>query len=231
VAQERAIDRFLTGREHLLLFAELYHLPKQEALSRIDTLLKLVNLEEDADRVAKGYSGGMKRKLDIACGLLPHPKILFLDEPTIGLDLLAKQLFRQLLLRLNAELGTTVFLTSHDVADIEHVADRAIVVNHGSVIYDATVAAMRRELLAVKRVDVRFHHEVDLEAVGSAVGGGVSLSLQGPTELRLDVDTAVRPIGEVIDAVLQTAPAAVADLSVVDPPLEQVIGEIYRRPA
>jgi ABC-type multidrug transport system, ATPase component len=86
VPQERAIDRFLTGREHLELLGALYHLPKAEATKRIAELLKLVELEEPADRAAKTYSGGMKRKLDIACGLLPNPKILFLDEPTLGLD-------------------------------------------------------------------------------------------------------------------------------------------------
>ena len=84
VPQERAIDRFLTGREHLELLGALYHLPKAEAAKRIAELLKLVELEEAADRAAKTYSGGMKRKLDIACGLLPDPKILFLDEPTLG---------------------------------------------------------------------------------------------------------------------------------------------------
>ena len=86
VPQERAIDRFLTGREHLLLLGDLYHLPKDESIRRIGELLKLVDLEDHADRVAKTYSGGMKRKLDIACGLLPNPQILFLDEPTLGLD-------------------------------------------------------------------------------------------------------------------------------------------------
>ena len=86
VPQERAIDRFLTGREHLQLLGDLYHLPKEESARRIKELLKLVDLEAHADRVAKTYSGGMKRKLDIACGLLPNPKILFLDEPTLGLD-------------------------------------------------------------------------------------------------------------------------------------------------
>ena len=84
VPQERAVDRFLTGREHLELLGGLYHLSRTETNARIDELLKLVNLEEHADRVAKTYSGGMKRKLDIACGLLPNPRIVFLDEPTLG---------------------------------------------------------------------------------------------------------------------------------------------------
>jgi ABC-2 type transport system ATP-binding protein len=83
VPQERAIDRFLTGREHLQLLASLYHLPKDRAAARIEEVLKLVNLEHKADEVARNYSGGMKRKLDIACGLIPDPKVLFMDEPTL----------------------------------------------------------------------------------------------------------------------------------------------------
>ena len=84
----------------------------------------------------RNLSLGQRMRCELAACLLHEPDILFLDEPTIGLDLLAKQRFRELLVRLNAERGTTIFLTSHDVADIEHVAQRVIVINHGAVIYD-----------------------------------------------------------------------------------------------
>ena len=93
-------------------------------------------------------------RCELAACLLHDPEILFLDEPTIGLDLVAKQRFRELLVRLNEQQGTTIFLTSHDVADIEHVAQRAVVINHGEVIYDDEVVAMRRALLATKIVEV-----------------------------------------------------------------------------
>jgi len=132
VPQERAIDRFLTGREHLLLLADLYHLKKDEALTRIDTLLKLVNLEEHADRVAKGYSGGMKRKLDIACGLLPNPKILFLDEPTLGLDVQSRlniwEHIRQLKKR-----GITIVMTTNYLDEADQLCDRIAIMDRGEI--------------------------------------------------------------------------------------------------
>ncbi len=132
VPQERAIDRFLTGREHLLLLADLYHLPKSEALTRIDDLLKLVGLEEHADRVAKGYSGGMKRKLDIACGLLPNPKVLFLDEPTLGLDVQSRlniwEHVRQLQQR-----GMTIVMTTNYLDEADQLCDRIAIIDRGQV--------------------------------------------------------------------------------------------------
>ena len=104
-------------------------------------------------------------RCELAACLLHDPEILFLDEPTIGLDLVAKQRFRELLVRLNEEKGTTIFLTSHDVADIEHVAERAVVINHGEVIYDDQVVAMRRALLATKIVDVGLTGPIDPPAL------------------------------------------------------------------
>jgi len=102
----------------------------------------------------RSLSLGQRMRRELAACMLHEPEALFLDEPTIGLDLLAKQRFRELLVRLNTDRGTTIFLTSHDMADIEHVALRAIVINHGSLIYDNAVVAMRRTLLATKLVEV-----------------------------------------------------------------------------
>jgi ABC-2 type transport system ATP-binding protein len=213
------------------LLGAIFGLSDTELAARVGYLGEVLEAAELFDQPARTLSLGQRMRCELAACMVHQPDMLVLDEPTIGLDLLGKQLFRDLLVRLNAELGTTVFLTSHDVADIEHVADRAIVVNHGSIIYDAPVVAMRRDLLATKRVDVRFRHDLDLLPVTTTVGAGVTVARESSSELRLDVDTARRPIGEVIDHVLRTAPGPVADLSVVDPPLDQVIGEIYRRPA
>ena len=132
VPQERAIDRFLTGREHLLLLADLYHLKKDEALTRIDTLLKLVNLEEHADRVAKGYSGGMKRKLDIACGLLPNPKILFLDEPTLGLDVQSRLNIWEHIRHLKKQ-GITIVMTTNYLDEADQLCDRIAIIDRGEI--------------------------------------------------------------------------------------------------
>ncbi|MEL7207614.1 MAG: hypothetical protein AAGK32_05190, partial [Actinomycetota bacterium] len=133
--------------------------------------------------------------------------------------------------RLNRELGTTVFLTSHDVADIEHVADRAVVVNRGGIIYDADVEDMRRTLLATKRIDVQLGAGLNGEGppvpAGDAFGPGTTIDGgQPPGRLVIDVDTGVRPVHEVLHRVLQSE-LPVTDVSVTDPPLERVIGTIY----
>ncbi|MEK6618761.1 MAG: ATP-binding cassette domain-containing protein, partial [Nitrospirota bacterium] len=132
VPQERAIDRFLTGREHLLLLGDLYHLPKSETKRRIAEILKLVNLETHADRPAKTYSGGMKRKLDIACGLLPNPKVLFLDEPTLGLDVQSRLRIWDYVRRLR-ERGITIVMTTNYLDEADQLCDRLAIIDDGRI--------------------------------------------------------------------------------------------------
>jgi ABC-2 type transport system ATP-binding protein len=132
VPQERAIDRFLTGREHLQLLGALYHLTKEEAAKRIGELLKLVELEAHADRPAKTYSGGMKRKLDIACGLLPDPKILFLDEPTLGLDVQSRLRIWEYVRMLKAR-GMTVVMTTNYLDEADRLCDRLAIIDGGRI--------------------------------------------------------------------------------------------------
>jgi ABC-2 type transport system ATP-binding protein len=132
VPQERAIDRFLTGREHLLLLSDLYHLPRPEGLRRIAELLTLVDLEDKADRPAKTYSGGMKRKLDIACGLLPNPKILFLDEPTLGLDVQSRLRIWDYVRGLKAR-GITVVMTTNYLDEADQLCDRLAIIDQGRI--------------------------------------------------------------------------------------------------
>ncbi len=132
VPQERAIDRFLTGREHLLLLADLYHLPKDEARRRIPELLKLVDLEDRADQPAKTYSGGMKRKLDIACGLLPNPKVVFLDEPTLGLDVQSRLRIWDYVRQLKAR-GITIVMTTNYLDEADQLCDRLAILDGGRI--------------------------------------------------------------------------------------------------
>jgi ABC-2 type transport system ATP-binding protein len=130
VPQERAIDRFLTGREHLELLASLYHLPAAQAAVRIDEVLKLVGLEHKADEVARTYSGGMKRKLDIACGLIPDPRVLFMDEPTLGLDVESRLKVWEHIRQLKAR-GITIFLTTNYLDEADQLCDRIAIIDGG----------------------------------------------------------------------------------------------------
>ncbi|MEW6542906.1 MAG: ATP-binding cassette domain-containing protein [Nitrospirota bacterium] len=132
VPQERAIDRFLTGREHLLLLADLYHLPKAERAGRIADILRLVDLEKKADQPAKTYSGGMKRRLDLACGLLPNPRVLFLDEPTLGLDVQSRLRIWDYIRQLR-EQGLTVVMTTNYLDEADRLCDRLAIIDGGRI--------------------------------------------------------------------------------------------------
>jgi ABC-2 type transport system ATP-binding protein len=145
VPQERAIDRFLTGREHLQLLASLYHLPAREAAGRIDAVLRLVGLEHKADEVARNYSGGMKRKLDIACGLIPSPKVLFMDEPTLGLDVESRLKIWAHIRELKA-LGITILLTTNYLDEADQLCDRIAIIDGGRVKAVGTPADLKSAL-------------------------------------------------------------------------------------
>ena len=214
----------LTPRQSYRMLAAIYGLDRRREHARVAQLAELLEADDLFDVPVRSLSLGQRMRCELAACMLHEPEILFLDEPTIGLDLLARQRFRQLLVRLNEEQGTTIFLTSHDVADIEHVARRAVVINHGSVIFDAEVAAMRRTLLATKLVEVTLERSVDLPALA-----GVTVLEHGGTTLKLVVDLGATSIRRVLDDLLDAT--SVVDISVVDPPLEQVIAEIYALPS
>ncbi|MDT7571706.1 MAG: viologen exporter family transport system ATP-binding protein [Actinomycetota bacterium] len=213
----------LTPRQSFRMLGAIFDLPADRLATRTAELGELLDATELFDAPVRGLSLGQRMRCELAACLLHEPEILFLDEPTIGLDLLGKSALRELLVRLNEQHRTTIFLTSHDVADIEHVAERVIVINHGSVIYDDEVATVRRTLLATKLVEVTLDRPTDLPEMD-----GVVQTTRTDTTLKLTVDTQRRAIREVIDAVLEALP--VIDLSVTDPPLEHVIAEIYSAP-
>jgi ABC-2 type transport system ATP-binding protein len=210
----------LTARQSLKLLAAIYGLDRRREEQRVRELGELLEAQELFGTPVRQLSLGQRMRCELAACLLHSPEIVFLDEPTIGLDLLAKQRLRALLVRLNEVAGTTVFLTSHDVADIEHVAERVVVINSGRVIYDDTVPALRRNLLASKLVEVGLDRPAaPLDLLG------VRVLEHSDERLRLSVDTRQTSIGTVVDAVLQHC--AVNDLSVLDLSLEPAIGEIY----
>jgi ABC-2 type transport system ATP-binding protein len=214
----------LTPRQSFRMLAAIHRLGPAQERRRVGELAGLLDAGDLFDRSVRSLSLGQRMRCELAACLLHEPAILFLDEPTIGLDLLARQRFRELLVRLNVERGTTIFLTSHDVADVEAVAQRAIVMNAGTIIYDDAVATMRRELLATKLIEVTLSSPVERVAID-----GVAVTRHRDGIVDLTVDTTRRSVRDVLDAVLDAWP--VADISVLDPPLEMVIAEIYGRGA
>lgn len=145
VAQEVALDKVLTGRELLNLQAALYHLPRSLAKERIATAIARLGLEEWADRKTGQYSGGLRRRLDLAAGLLHQPAVLVLDEPTVGLDIESRLAVWDFLRQLKAE-GTTILLTSHYLEEVDVLADRVGIIDRGTMIAEGTPSELKDRL-------------------------------------------------------------------------------------
>jgi ABC-2 type transport system ATP-binding protein len=144
--QEAALDPLLTGREHLRLQMALQALPRGDRRGRAVELLERVGLTEAADRKVKGYSGGMKRRLDLALALVHRPRLLFLDEPTTGLDPQSRSALWQEVGRLAKEEGVTVFLTTQYLEEADVLADRVGIIDHGKIVAEGTPVALKAEI-------------------------------------------------------------------------------------
>src|SRR5919202_5227054 len=144
--QEAALDPFLTGRDHLRLQGALHGLPRAERKKRSDELLERVGLSEAADRRVRGYSGGMKRRLDLALALVHRPSILFLDEPTTGLDPQSRSALWEEVGRLANEEGVTVFLTTQYLEEADVLADRVGIIHRGRIVAEGTPAELKAEV-------------------------------------------------------------------------------------
>ena len=144
--QEAALDQYLTGRDHLRLQAALHGLGRQERKKRGDELLERVGLSEAADRRVRGYSGGMKRRLDLALALVHRPRILFLDEPTTGLDPQSRSALWAEVSRLARDEGVTVFLTTQYLEEADVLADRVGIIDHGKIVAEDTPENLKAEI-------------------------------------------------------------------------------------
>ena len=212
-----------------------YHLPPQDTfdlLARIyeldvaayrKRLAQLVDLFEIGPHMAtpvRKLSLGERMRCELAASLLHGPRIVFLDEPTIGMDVVVKHHIRELILRLNEEEQVTVFLTSHDAGDVEKLCRRAMVINHGEVIYDGKVSTLKRNHIRSKTVSLKLGEPFDgFEAPG------VTVLKAAQTGVKLEVDTNAAQIDRVIAQLMARYP--ILDMTVEDPPMERVIAHIY----
>jgi ABC-2 type transport system ATP-binding protein len=181
VAQDSGVDWEATGRENLMLQGRIQGLAGAPLRSRVGELLELVGLTEAADRIARGYSGGMKRRLDIAIGLVHRPRVLFLDEPTTGLDPEARAAMWVEVERLAAQESLTILLTTHYLEEADRLAERVAIVSRGKIVVEGTPeelkANLRGELVTVELVDLDGR-------LGEAVG--IVAALDGASEVSGD---------------------------------------------
>ncbi|MFD1952783.1 ATP-binding cassette domain-containing protein [Paenibacillus thailandensis] len=202
------------------LMSRIYELRRDAYKRRRDDLIDRFELGPYLHTPVRKLSLGERMRCEIAASLLHRPQALFLDEPTIGLDVVVKQRIRELIVELNKEEGTTVFLTSHDPGDVEKLCDRAIVINNGSLAFDGRVEEMKRQFLTHKTVQLALE-----EDPGTLELEGVEVTAKEGARLTLSVDTETTAIETVLAAVMTRH--RIVDMTAQDPPMEDVITRIY----
>ena len=212
----------LPALDSFTLLAAIYEISDVERKRRVGELTELFGLSEFLKTPVRKLSLGQRIRCEVAASLLHGPELLFLDEPTIGLDVVVKQAIRELIQRYNNERGLTVFLPSHDPADIELLCRRAIVIDHGQVALDSSVEKLRSDYLGKKLVEVSFsspQHVPELPGVEIVtVNGGLKAAIA--------VDTEICPIGDVMEKLSDLG--GVLDITISNPPMEDIIAAIFR---
>lgn len=223
VAQEVALDKVLTGRELLQLQAALYHLPAKVAKQRIDQLLDLLGLQEYGDKKTGTYSGGLRKRLDLAAGLLHQPDVLVLDEPTVGLDIESRFVVWDFLRKLR-EAGTTVLITSHYLEEIDALADRLAIIDRGIVLAEGSPSELKdkvggdRVTLRIREFSPQEEAEkakekllmlpfVEEAIINEAQGNSLNLVVQRQSNPLTQIEKALSEIGLPTFSMAQSRPS------------------------
>jgi ABC-2 type transport system ATP-binding protein len=221
VAQDSGVDWEATGRENLLLQGRIHGMGGKQLHTRVDELLELVGLRESADRVARTYSGGMKRRLDVATGLVHRPSVLFLDEPTTGLDPEARAAMWVEVERLAEQEALTILLTTHYLEEADRLAERVAIVSEGRVVAEGTPDDLKRGLegesitVELQEVDGRL---VDAERIVAQIAGNATVDGQ---QVRARVANGAQAIPTILGA-LDDAGVSVASVTTARPSLDDV---------
>jgi ABC-2 type transport system ATP-binding protein len=210
--------------DSLELLQYLYDVPRERFQHNLAEARTLLDLDEFMNTPVRQLSLGQRMRGDLAAALLHDPKILYLDEPTIGLDIVAKSRIREFLAELNSQRGTTVLLTTHDLADIEHLCKRIIVIDHGTVLFDDRLDALRDQYGNERQITIDF--ETALEHVPSTLDPKLHIVEQDGARLHLAFDRTQLTA----TAVLQQAGelGAIRDVSIQETAIETIIADLYQ---
>jgi ABC-2 type transport system ATP-binding protein len=213
-----AIDTFY-------LFGKIYELDDKTTRARIGLLTEAFDIKDLLETPVRKLSLGQRMRCEVAASLLHRPRLLLLDEPSIGLDVIAKQNIRDTIRRMNEEEGVGVILTSHDAGDLEALCKRVIIINHGQIVYQDKVSTLKRRYLTTKTVSIRYAEQVpaDFCIAGTEV---LKTSQYG---VKLQFDSRATRVEDVIAQLAQAG--SIVDITIADPPLEQVIRAIYAETA
>jgi ABC-2 type transport system ATP-binding protein len=212
----------LPAADSYKLLGSIFEIPRRELEKRIAFLRELFELEDLMDTPVRKLSLGQRIRCEIAASLLHNPEIIFLDEPTIGLDVVVKQKIRDLIKKLNKEEGVTIFLTSHDIGDIERICKRAVIINSGEIVLDESIKNLKYNYLKKKVIDVKYGEKVDFRI------DVPSITVVKATDYsaKIEVDTTSGTIKEAVGILMGLG--NVQDINISDQPLEEIISDIYR---
>ncbi|MBR6949116.1 MAG: ATP-binding cassette domain-containing protein [Bacilli bacterium] len=210
----------LTPYDNFKFFGAIYDIPEAVVEKRIDEYKSIFELDEFINTPVRGLSLGQRMICEIVASLIHEPDILFLDEPTIGLDPVIKEKIRVFIKRLNKEKKTTIFLTSHDVGDIEKLCKRVIIVNDGKIVLDDTMENLKYHYLDKKIVEAKMNTKVNLDEID-----GITILKDKDYNLKLEVDLSKKSI---TDAIKLLDPDHILDINISNVPLETIISSIYK---
>jgi viologen exporter family transport system ATP-binding protein len=207
------------------LFGKIYELDDLETRKRIAHLAEAFEIEDLLETPVRKLSLGQRMRCEVAASLLHKPKLLLLDEPSIGLDVVAKQRIRDALREMASQENVGVLLTSHDAGDLEALCKRVIIINHGQIVYEDKVSTLKRSFLTSKLVEVRYAQQVE---TSFRIEGTETLKVAKERYgVKLRFDTRQTPAEAVLARL--TSAGQVVDITISDPPLEEVIAAIYQR--
>jgi ABC-2 type transport system ATP-binding protein len=201
----------------------IYRIPTGAFRETLDELVELLDLSALLQKPVRQLSLGQRMRCEVAASLLHRPKLVLLDEPSIGLDVVAKQHIRDAIRRMAQEENVGVLLTSHDAGDLEALCRRVIIINHGQIVYEDKVSNLKRKFLTRKMVEVRYAEEV---SKGFSINGVEILKI-GHYGVKLRFDTTKTPVDAVMSHLSEAG--ELVDITVSDPPLEDVIAKIYEQ--
>lgn len=211
----------LTPYDNFKFFGAIYDIPESVVEKRILEYKDIFELDEFINTPVRGLSLGQRMICEIVASLIHEPEILFLDEPTIGLDPVVKEKIRVFIKRLNKEKKTTIFLTSHDVGDIEKLCKRVIIVNNGKIVLDDSMENLKYHYLNKKIVEAKMSTKINLDDVN-----GITILKDKDYNLKLEVDLIEKSIS---DAIKLLDPDKIIDINISNVPLETIISNIYQR--
>ena len=218
--QKEQLWTHLTPYDNFKFFGAIYDIPESIVEKKIKELNDLFELNEFINTPVRNLSLGQRIRCEIVASLIHEPKILFLDEPTIGLDPVVKENIRTLIKRMNKEYKTTVVLTSHDVSDIEKLCKRVIIVNKGQIVLDDSMENLKYHYLNKKIVEAKMKEQVNLYDEE-----GITILKDKGYNLKIEVDTKKRSVS---DALKLLNPDNIVDINISNVPLENIISDIYK---